>query len=132
MTDTITLPRAVINDAIESLQGYARETGDTQPCDAEKALRAALTEALAHDVSFISEGNKAQQGWQPIETAPKDGTVILMFRNKEVLAGAFHAELGKYPWLILEESMDGTNGLQEGAHGPTHWMPLPSAPKGVV
>ena len=44
MTDTITLPRSVLEQAIESLQGYARETGDTQPCDAEKALSAALAQ----------------------------------------------------------------------------------------
>ena len=44
MTYTITLPRAVIEQAIESMQGYARETGDTQPCDAEKALSAALAQ----------------------------------------------------------------------------------------
>jgi hypothetical protein len=75
---------------------------------------------------------QAEPAWQPIESAPKDGTVILLLRGKEVIAGTFHAELGKFPWLILEEYGDGTNGLQEGVHGPTHWMALPSPPKGTV
>lgn len=58
-------------------------------------------------------------GWQPIETAPKDGTRVLTFRVKfrEAMAVA---------WFDGEE--------WRPVHGsawpdPTHWMPLPEPPK---
>ena len=60
--------------------------------------------------------------WQPIETAPKDGTEIILcdmnwprvdgYRPRKI--GLFYA--GK--WLI--------NG---GSWEPTHWMPLPPPPQ---
>jgi hypothetical protein len=68
--------------------------------------------------------------WQPISTAPRDGTAILGY-GIEVLRGAF-AEA----WAIRVIS------LQSGRHryvwrvlgsemwlSPTHWMPLPAAPR---
>lgn len=69
--------------------------------------------------------------WQPIETAPKDGTIILAADGRQVVAaywnmapkafGADHA----YPWTFLDET-NGTNGLMDGFL--THWMPLPASP----
>lgn len=60
-------------------------------------------------------------GWQPIETAPKDGTPFLTFD------GDFH---GIDIWdrgnriFICDASRKFTY--------PTHWMPLPSAPETVI
>lgn len=42
MAELITLPRAVAQRALASLRGYRREIGCEQPCDAERALEAAL------------------------------------------------------------------------------------------
>lgn len=59
--------------------------------------------------------------WQPIETAPKDGTKFLAFTpaTKDATAFihiySFHSEYGLIPRSILIE--------------PTHWMPLPEFPK---
>jgi hypothetical protein len=69
--------------------------------------------------------------WQPIEKAPKDGTVILLYRD--------HA-----PWDVRgyghwEDCGGGicgwvTNGFFDppgnlGLAAPTHWMPLPEPPQ---
>lgn len=64
---------------------------------------------------------EAQQ-WQPIDSAPKDGTKILVCHedkhgNKEVLA----AHWGSGCWQ--------TGFAFEGIRYTTHWMPLPSPPK---
>jgi hypothetical protein len=65
--------------------------------------------------------------WQPIETAPKDGTTILLFRHLKSwnVIGYGHWEdlRGVSGWLSygLNEP-PGNLGL---AH-PTHWMPLPA------
>ena len=62
--------------------------------------------------------------WQPIETAPKDGAYVLLY------VGAICDDYAVAYW-------DGTcwnMGSQEYEGGPefgapTHWMPLPEAPK---
>lgn len=62
--------------------------------------------------------------WQPIETAPTDGTPILLRLGKMVATGQF----GKYhPWgLYLRDGFyfDGATLPSEA----THWQPLPDPP----
>ena len=40
----MTTLRKAAQQALEALEGYRRELGDQQPCDAEQALKAALAE----------------------------------------------------------------------------------------
>ena len=57
--------------------------------------------------------------WQPIETAPRDGTVVL----------AYDPNWYRYPHPM--EYRDGAWSLwfhDVGAMRPTHWMPLPEPP----
>lgn len=69
--------------------------------------------------------------WQPIETAPKDGTVILLAHSGRVLAGyyalaqdAMKVEADrKYPWEFLDPT-NGTNAISN----PTRWQPMPAGP----
>lgn len=65
---------------------------------------------------------KAEQGameWQPIETAPKDGTVFLAWRKH-----ATHPLMVRYePSYDWFANYDG-----EHVYDLTHWMPLPKAP----
>ena len=57
--------------------------------------------------------------WQPIETAPRDGTVVLVYApGRDGLSAmqstcAYHPDAG---WCIDE--------LRQ----PSHWMPLPAPP----
>ena len=60
-----------------------------------------------------------QGGWQPIETAPRDGTTILGSRTD------WHDHCCKIWWDVTA----GVDGDWSGAAGRfTHWMPLPAAP----
>lgn len=60
--------------------------------------------------------------WQPIETAPKDGTRVLLFSGAWFTGYYAHS---RYKWdpgkWRSDEYPDLTN--------PTHWMPLPQAPE---
>jgi len=69
--------------------------------------------------------------WQPIETAPKDGTCVLLFDGATVTAGIYDANGEKYPWFVLDErDSEFTNGWQDTErYGPEFWMPLPAAPE---
>ena len=54
--------------------------------------------------------------WQPIETAPKDGSSILLATPKGRIADGFWAlTYGVWSWLYVMVE-------------PTHWMPLPAPP----
>jgi len=90
--------------------------------------------------------------WQPIDTAPKDGTHFLAYGNgKPEKAIIYDDEKDWKPrirvcWRILMDSHkneDAGNGLfrrvpyvhdlgwEGGVHfAPTHWMPLPPPPHG--
>ncbi len=62
-----------------------------------------------------------EREWQPIETAPKDGTDILIFTSYESFYVASYDDVFRAPWRIRNDE-----GLNE--HVPTHWMPLPAEP----
>ena len=63
--------------------------------------------------------------WQPIETAPKDGTKIIAFDH--------HAGVVIVRWRMRWpetgcEWIEATGEEYEN-YRPTHWMPLPEPPK---
>lgn len=67
----------------------------------------------------------AMTGWRPIETVPKDGTELLLYRPAwayNVLTGAWSKDHEQW-WV------DGA--LSNPAHF-THWMPLPPEPRGSL
>lgn len=71
--------------------------------------------------------------WQPIATAPRDGTHLLL-----AVPGYRHAVLGHYfqherrefgeVVSIYEGWSDGSLRLGGEPPEPTHWMPLPEMP----
>ena len=66
--------------------------------------------------------------WRPIETAPKDGTKVLMFPSPH----GFYAGYWIGHWTDLYGGvwyMDDIGHLN-GMWAPTHWMPLPPPPAG--
>jgi hypothetical protein len=56
--------------------------------------------------------------WQPIETAPKDGSDILAWWNG-------HAVIS---WNARQQSWESDDGMVAAKTHPTHWMPLPEPP----
>ncbi len=68
----------------------------------------------------------AQQRWLPIESAPKDGTnVLLLNRKGNIAAGLWQQE----SWWLRGGSYP--NAFFNDHHGPTHWQPLPPPPEEV-
>lgn len=73
--------------------------------------------------------------WRSIKTAPKDGTEVLLFcnlgrGNTELAIARWHEDqarpgpFGRFCWKEKEGSAWAENI-------PTHWMPLPAAPRSV-
>lgn len=77
---------------------------------------AALAPALAAIDAQAAEIAALRQPWQPIETAPKDGTrVLLSTPTGKIADGAFYQRYGVWSWPYVMAN-------------PTHWMPLPAPP----
>lgn len=71
-------------------------------------------------------------GWQPIETAPRDGTSILTFPNYHVTHyEADPAECFTGPGWVASWD-DGLDAYITMCKEPTHWMPLPPAPPAAM
>lgn len=63
--------------------------------------------------------------WQPIETAPKDGSPILVTAGAGVVLVTFDEGLPDYcPWAVV-----GASQISIGAVALKHWMPAPTPPK---
>jgi len=67
--------------------------------------------------------------WQPIETAPKDRTSVLIFSpdasDKGIMVGVFVQYSDEEYWV------DAVDGEMIDAW-PTHWMPLPEPPDALL
>ena len=89
-----------------------------------RATRAVLAIALAA---------AAEERWQTIETAPKDGTEILAYRRD---AGVFTClftseakQLGPDYYADDEDRWFTVGGEDINDDMPTHWQPLPAPPR---
>jgi len=89
----------------------------------------------------IEKWNAApRNGWQPIETAPKDGTAILVWPDDYIGEDGcislveWKDQMAYYPgcrwqkaWCIVGSGDDQNSSLT--ADHPTHWLPLPPPPE---
>jgi len=83
--------------------------------DAVNALPDLLTtlETLAQENARLREA-----GWRDIESAPDNGSFVLVIGGRHIIASVEKADGG---WWRMAQH----DGLQSA---PTHWMPLPPAP----
>jgi hypothetical protein len=67
--------------------------------------------------------------WQPIETAPKDGTVIELMNEHNGLTDIGHwCDYSTRGYPSLSE-LDGEWDQEQGNGDMTHWRPLASPPE---
>jgi hypothetical protein len=82
------------------------------------------------------------QNWLPIDTAPKDGTPILVFGAYFQASDLRYSFVWIVKWTQAEREESAGDGLyrrvMRGLWGtppcefyPTHWMPLPAAPSTI-
>lgn len=72
--------------------------------------------------------------WQPIETAPKDGSCILLFfgqNHYDPLMDLFDYRYVLASWVAAKNRWLHKDGSGAGSWHvfPTHWMPLPAPPQ---
>jgi hypothetical protein len=104
-----------------ALQAHAKEHGWQDVDEPIAAL-------LAWPAGSVSP-EAVRDGWQPIATAPKDGTWIAAWCN-------YPSDWSRAPWVsVVRWSADTMPsypphwyGLPNSDYQPTHWMPLPEPP----
>jgi len=102
----------------ELIQKLIHESCFGKQNERSRLLRDAATALSAHE-------------WQPIATAPRDGTAVLIAKHSPawgwVLGAGHYVEIHKVKGWIARAIHDspGVFGLGD----PTHWMPLPASPK---
>lgn len=68
---------------------------------------------------------RVELAWQPIETAPKDGTVVLIWCAEGIKTAWWEA---CYVWVAPGAWVSDHNRSDTEEHEPTHWMRLPEPP----
>jgi Protein of unknown function (DUF551) len=130
MTDPLPLPTmGQLDQAMKShLSGEPKGIED----EWRRRFDAQREEIEQSEVEFFA-WLKHQPRWQPIETAPKDGTQVLGWlpeseehsATMEIVFYGKHNHVPLYGWLYRGDRIgrEEVEGCQ-----PTHWMPLPSPP----
>lgn len=68
--------------------------------------------------------------WQPIETAPKDGTpIILGYAGSHSAEGFWMNDPEKNHWGEIGWFDSDSDVLCKHPHKPDYWIPLPEPPK---
>lgn len=83
---------------------------------------AEYVEALAQARAAITAAKAG--GWVAIETAPKDGTAVLVSEGRFCSCVEWNEE---FDWWAVDDNKLGPFRLRGAA--PTHWQPLPNPPK---
>ena len=77
----------------------------------------------ASEAEAIAAWNTRATGWQPIETAPRDGAWLLacrFFDGGSFVTRVVHWSDDFDEWMVSHDGF---------FTAPTHWMPLPEAPQ---
>jgi hypothetical protein len=110
-----------------ALAHHAYDKTDCGLTDGDDPLEAAVIEYLSS--AFAVE---VAARWHPIETAPRDGTEMLIFLGPPWS----RVEKARYyePWNNWQVGIVPSDPVREEHYGigfaiPTHWMPLPEPPE---
>lgn len=130
-TDAMAQVRAALNDVLN--QCHERHVG----YGINKVI--ALLDHLPAGEGSRGDGPRAvpsADGWRTIDSAPKDGTPILLW--SEAWEGTWGVQMGSWR-MGCWETAEGAVGEDETEPGlddeppfsvaPTHWFPIPEAPR---
>lgn len=71
------------------------------------------------------EATLRERKLRPIETAPRDGTFILLFGDSGYTTTPLRCEVGRWCDYKNRWNDHGGDSFTDGGSPPTHWLPLP-------
>lgn len=124
MSPPVLLKRPV---AFRVLRADVRSAGETLSTtefrlfqDEDSASEAAHALGTDYQGLYVRDGTAIVAEWQPIETAPKDGTRVLIADEDVWMAVARFWPCNMF-WIE-----DAASGMK--LNQPSHWMPIPAPP----
>lgn len=97
--------------------------------DESHAIQQAERAVISRAIRAFANAGAAPEGWRQIETAPKDGSYILLAvpnHDGDMTVGHWDDAWSDDGWWLLDDGKNFEIPLR--GKGPTHWMPLPAAP----
>jgi len=120
----------------EALRVALRDLEAIQGCDTTGFDRSYLAKAIAYVRNSLEATPATPSGWQPIETAPRDGTPFISISTHgvhetfwECVDGGGHPENGPAIYWWTSPTTEFIDGPYDAPFG---WMPLPPAPAQVA
>lgn len=114
---------------LERERSDSRKRTNPESCsDARSAMCLDLIQRIGTPESLAAQDAEKVAGWQPIESAPKDGTPVLVVENidgRQVVGEAYCCPDDESFYWAQESPHDYP---EPDKIFPTHWMPLPSPP----
>ena len=131
-----------IANRIEELKPYAAKSPDgaewdqyvitVSEIDRRRIIAALRTSALTSTLRNPIDNKEDSASWRPIETAPKDKSIMLCVEGFEPCVGRWWPVTGvwsSFDWEgHFESDQDASEFYNGSSYQPTHWMPLPSGP----
>ena len=71
---------------------------------------------------------ETRREWQPIETVPKDGSLVLLSNGVDVWS-AWWVRDSVWPWVTQRGDCTANANIPMKSKEATHWMPLPRSPE---
>lgn len=105
-------------EQIRALVAEAMKAAERESWDGDKNY-AALFHNLARALEALAE--RVPEGWQTMESAPRDGTWILAYWPTMPMTTYPRVVFWDDGWICTDRDM--------GEYFPTAWMPLPAAPQ---
>ena len=120
---------------LTNLQANPDQSSDPLMREARASVELSLKKPVKAQCHYVS-GGKCKQGWQSIETAPKDGTHIIGYEPPCMKTGGVIGVFWLKPYKRKFLDMGEVNMGGEWRYSvhdqvvaePTHWMPLPKLP----
>lgn len=113
--------------ALEGLVGEARKHGDVSTDSRGRVTIEFDNHGLA---AFVAALAAQGAGWRPIESAPRDGTHILLgYIGSHSEEGFWMGDASRNHWNETGWYATGEDVLCEHPSHPELWQPLPAAPQ---
>lgn len=89
--------------------------------------------AATKPADIVGHKSETVTTWQPIETAPKDGTEILLGRFVDKCQFGHNNTVAVDYWhdVTRKDKFNGFGQFNPTYWPPTHWMPIPAPPEPI-
>lgn len=131
MKDSVVGIRECPQEVVARAIAHEMHKGGDFGMDGDSAYAARPSEFLA--LARAAVAAFASSVWHPIQTAPKDGSDMLLYGHGVLRSGGVYAKGHHVGWSQVDRAGNVYWATRDPAVDcePTHWMPLPTPPSAL-